>query len=98
MTQPGEETGKPENEGFLRPYPGLPGATVEFWQWLATLTDEDVLTLDETAAMVRIPLETFRHRRSLHGGGPKGFRMGKRVMFRKGRVRDWLKTIEAGAA
>ena len=98
MGTPDEATGKADNEGMPRPYPGLPGATVEFWQWLATIADEDLLTLDEAAAMARIPVETFRHRRGLRGGGPKGFRMGKRVMFTKGHVRAWLNEMQAGAA
>lgn len=98
MGRPDGEAGKADGEGAPRPYPGLPGATVEFWQWLATLTDEDLLTLDEAAAMARMPVETFRYVRNHNHGGPQGFRMGKRAMFRKGQVREWLKTLEAGAA
>jgi hypothetical protein len=96
--RPDGEAGRPEVEGLLRPYPGQPGATVEFWQWLATLTDDDLLTLDEAAAMARMPVETFRYVRNHNRGGPRGFRMGKRVMFPKGQVRQWLKTIQASQA
>ena len=89
------EAGRSDQEGLVRPYPGLPGATVEFWQWLATLTDEDLLTLDEAAAMARMPVETFRYVRNHNRRGPQGFRMGKRVMFTKGVVRQWLKELQA---
>ena len=68
---------------------------MEFWQWLATLTDDDLLTLDEAAAMSRMPVETFRYTRNHKHGGPDGFRRGKHVMFRKGKVREWLMALEA---
>ena len=97
MGGPDGEAGRPDSDGMPRPYPGLPGATVEFWQWLAAIADDDLLTLDEAAAMARIPLETFRHRRGLRGGGPQGFRMGKRVMFAKGDVRQWLNMMRGAA-
>jgi hypothetical protein len=85
-------------EESRRPYPGEPGATVEFWRWLATLTDDDLLTLDEAAAMARMPVDTFRYTRNHKRNGPDGFRMGKHVMFRKGKVREWLMALEAAHA
>lgn len=93
MGSAGEEAERQDQEGLVRPYPGLPGATVEFWQWLATLTDDDLLTLDEAAAVARMPVDTFRYVRNHNRGGPEGFRMGKRVMFALGDVRQWLKEL-----
>lgn len=98
MDRPGGEADGPDGKGLLRPYPGPAGATVEFWQWLAALTDEDWLTLDEAAAMARMPEQTFRYVRTHNHDGPRGVRMGKRVMFAKGDVREWLQTRRAGAA
>ena len=104
MGRPDEEADRSDAKGLVRPYPGAAGATVEFWQWLATLADDDLLTLDEAAAMSRMPEETFRYIRNHDKKGPQGFRMGKRVLFTKGDVRQWLKAVressapEAGAA
>lgn len=55
--------------------------------------DEDLLTLPEVAAIARMPVHSFRYLRK-QGGGPEGFRLGKRLVFRKGKVRAWLKAIE----
>ena len=56
--------------------------------------DDDLLLMPEVAEMVRLPVNSLRHMRK-QGGGPEGFRMGKRVVFRKGKVRAWIKAVEA---
>ena len=48
-----------------------------------------LLTLDETAAYLRTPVATLRYWRHL-GTGPRGFRVGRRVMFRREDVEGWL--------
>lgn len=64
--------------------------------------DEDLLTMEEAADMARMTKDTLRYR--LHRGtGPESFRLGKKRVFRKGKVRAWIKAIEdsqaeAGAA
>ncbi len=59
------------------------------------MTQEDVyaatelLTLAETAAVLRTPVATLRYWRHL-GVGPDGFRLGRRVVYRRGDVDRWL--------
>jgi excisionase family DNA binding protein len=48
-----------------------------------------LLTLDETATYLRTPITTLRYWRHL-GTGPRGFRVGRRVMFRREDVEGWL--------
>jgi hypothetical protein len=48
-----------------------------------------LLTLDETATYLRTPVATLRYWRHL-GIGPQGFRIGRRVMFRREDVEGWL--------
>ena len=48
-----------------------------------------LLTLDETATYLRTPVATLRYWRHL-GTGPRGFRVGRRVMFRREDVEGWL--------
>jgi excisionase family DNA binding protein len=48
-----------------------------------------LLTLDETATYLRTPVATLRYWRHL-GCGPRGFRVGRRVMFRREDVEGWL--------
>lgn len=56
--------------------------------------DEDLLTMEEAAKMARMTKDTLRYR--LHRGtGPESFRLGKKRVFRKGKVRAWIAAIEA---
>lgn len=48
-----------------------------------------LLTLDEAAAYLRTPIGTLRYWRYL-GIGPQGFRVGRRVMFRRIDLERWL--------
>jgi excisionase family DNA binding protein len=48
-----------------------------------------LLTFDETAAYLRTPVATLRYWRHL-GTGPRGLRLGRRVMFRREDVDGWL--------
>ncbi|SHF71932.1 DNA binding domain-containing protein, excisionase family [Geodermatophilus nigrescens] len=49
----------------------------------------DLMTLAETAAYLRTPVATLRYWRHL-GEGPAGFRLGRRVMFKRADVDAWL--------
>ena len=49
----------------------------------------DLMTLAETAAYLRTPVATLRYWRHL-GLGPTGFRLGRRVIYRRGDVDRWL--------
>jgi len=48
-----------------------------------------LLTLSEAADYLRTPIATLRYWRHL-GTGPRGFRMGRRVMFRREDLDHWL--------
>jgi excisionase family DNA binding protein len=48
-----------------------------------------LLTLPEAAAYLRTPIATLRYWRHL-GTGPRGFRLGRRVMFRREDLERWL--------
>ena len=52
-------------------------------------TATELLTLTETAAVLRTTVATLRYWRHL-GVGPDGFRLGRRVVYRRGDVDRWL--------
>jgi excisionase family DNA binding protein len=54
-----------------------------------TSSGPHLFTLDEAAAYLRTPIATLRYWRHL-GTGPQGFRLGRRVMFRREDVEHWL--------
>jgi hypothetical protein len=49
----------------------------------------ELLTLQETAAVLRTPVATLRYWRHL-GVGPDGFRLGRRVVYRREDVARWV--------
>lgn len=51
---------------------------------------DDLLTLGEVAEMTRTTPGTLRWWRHLGTRGPKSFRIGRRVMYRRGDVDAWL--------
>jgi excisionase family DNA binding protein len=54
----------------------------------------DLLTVEEIAAELRIPEGTFRTWRA-NDKGPKSFRIGRRVVYRRADVEAWLAAQEA---
>jgi excisionase family DNA binding protein len=54
-----------------------------------TTTDDELLTPQELAALLKLPLGTIRKQRA-EGTGPPGFRIGKHVRWRRGDVMEWL--------
>lgn len=48
-----------------------------------------LLTLDEAAAYLRTPAATLRYWRHL-GVGPDGFRLGRRVVYRREDLARWV--------
>jgi excisionase family DNA binding protein len=42
----------------------------------------DLLTIEETAEYLRLPVATLRHYRAVGEGGPKSAKIGRRVMYR----------------
>ena len=54
-----------------------------------TPSPDDLLLIDEVALITRRSVDTLRWLRH-KGEGPAGFRMGRRVVFRRGAVMDWI--------
>lgn len=52
--------------------------------------NHDILTLAEVAEMTRTKPATLRYWRSVGDGGPKSFKLGRRVMYRRADVETWL--------
>ena len=49
----------------------------------------DLLTIAEAAALLRAPVATLRYWRHL-GTGPRSFRLGRRVLYRRDDLNDWI--------
>jgi hypothetical protein len=56
---------------------------------LATGQPPELLTITEAAALVRAPVATLRYWRHL-GTGPRSFRLGRRVLYRRDDLRAWI--------
>jgi predicted DNA-binding transcriptional regulator AlpA len=54
-----------------------------------TLSPDDLLLLPEVAEITRRSIDTLRWLRH-RGEGPPGFRIGRRVVFRRGAVMEWI--------
>ena len=53
--------------------------------------DDEMLTMKEVAALLRVPEATLRYWRHL-GTGPRGFRLGRSVRYWRTEVWAWLAT------
>jgi excisionase family DNA binding protein len=51
----------------------------------------DLLTITEAAELLRAPVATLRYWRHL-GTGPAGFRLGRRVLYRRDDLHAWIAT------
>ncbi|MDP9116536.1 MAG: helix-turn-helix domain-containing protein [Actinomycetota bacterium] len=51
--------------------------------------DHELLTISEAADVLRAPLATLRYWRHL-GTGPRSFRLGRRVVYRRGDIEAWI--------
>ena len=58
-----------------------------------TTADHELLTITEVAELLRTPVATLRYWRHL-GIGPASFRIGRRVMYRRTDVEEWIRTQE----
>ena len=54
-----------------------------------TPSPDDLLLLPEVAEITRRSIDTLRWLRH-RGEGPPGFRIGRRVVFRRGAVMEWI--------
>lgn len=55
---------------------------------------QELLTTQEVALITRAPLSTIRYWRYC-GTGPRSFRVGRRVLYRRADVEEWLLEQEA---
>src|SRR5829696_7532311 len=53
-------------------------------------TMRDILSIEEVAGMTGVPLSTLRYWRHLDNG-PKPFRLGGRIKYRRADVEAWIK-------
>ena len=51
--------------------------------------DPELLTITEAAELVRAPVATLRYWRHL-GTGPRSFRLGRRVLYRRDDLHEWI--------
>jgi excisionase family DNA binding protein len=51
----------------------------------------DLLTISEAAELLRAPVATLRYWRHL-GTGPRSFRLGRRVLYRRDDLHSWIAT------
>ncbi len=58
-----------------------------------TPSPDDLLLLPEVAEITRRTVDTLRWLRH-KGEGPEGFRMGRRLVFRRGAVMEWIAAQE----
>lgn len=54
------------------------------WVWMDELSDE-----------TGIPLSTLRHWRRTGSGGPKSYRIGRRIAYDRDEVRRWVRSKRA---
>lgn len=55
---------------------------------------DDLITTAEAAAMTRLPVGTLRYFRHCDQG-PKSFRLGRRIVYRRQAVIEWIAEQEA---
>ena len=51
--------------------------------------EPELLTITEAAELLRAPVATLRYWRHL-GTGPRSFRLGRRVLYRRDDLHDWI--------
>jgi excisionase family DNA binding protein len=51
--------------------------------------DPELLTITEAAELLRAPVATLRYWRHV-GTGPRSFRLGRRVLYRRDDLRAWV--------
>jgi predicted DNA-binding transcriptional regulator AlpA len=69
------------NSSRHAPEPAVPDPT--------TGPQSELLTLPEAAEHLRAPVATLRYWRHL-GSGPRSFRLGRRVLYRRGDLQAWV--------
>ena len=65
-------------------------------QHVSTHANDELLTLQEVADVVRVPVATLRYWRHL-GTGPRSFRIGRSVRYWRTEVFSWLDSQSSAA-
>ncbi|WP_138756871.1 helix-turn-helix domain-containing protein [Modestobacter altitudinis] len=63
---------------------------------LAASPEPELLTITEAAELVRAAVATLRYWRHL-GIGPRSFRLGRRVRYRRDDLRTWIDSQHDGS-
>ena len=50
----------------------------------------EILLIEEVSEMTRLPPATLRFYRHRHHGGPRSFKLGNRVCYKRADVLDWI--------
>ncbi|MCV7423001.1 helix-turn-helix domain-containing protein [Mycobacterium yunnanensis] len=50
----------------------------------------ELLTIEEAAELLRLPVATLRHYRAQGEGGPRSAKIGRRVMYRRADVLEYI--------
>ena len=58
--------------------------------------DEELMTIEEVAHLVRTPVATLRYWRYL-GTGPHGFKVGRNLRYWRADVLTWLREQSSGS-
>ncbi|MGH3625505.1 MAG: helix-turn-helix domain-containing protein [Sciscionella sp.] len=69
--------------------PGTNRAVENSWRWFGL---QEYLTINEVAELVRASPATVRYWRHA-GKGPRGFKLGRRVLYSRRDVDDWLASV-----
>ena len=59
------------------------------------MNDDQLLTITETAELLRTPVATLRWWRHT-GQGPRSFKIGRRVTYRRSDLEDWTEAQRRG--
>jgi predicted DNA-binding transcriptional regulator AlpA len=52
----------------------------------------DILLMEEVSELTRIPLSTLRFYRHVGKGGPRSFRLGNRVVYKRADIEAWIES------
>jgi helix-turn-helix protein len=92
----GEDGRECQHDGHRRPHPPreqrpdtVRAALLAVRRYGPPQRDQDLLTIAEAAELVRAPVATLRYWRHL-GTGPRSFRLGRRVLYRRDDLRTWV--------
>jgi hypothetical protein len=56
--------------------------------------DDDLLLMAEVSEITRIPVDSLRYQRA-RGEGPPSFRLGRKIVYRRGELTEWIKAQAA---